>query len=369
MPEQIEPNNLEQDGGAVLDETGNDQTVPVPRYQVTSFGADYDVDGLVKRITRGDIFIPHFQRDYVWNISEASRFIESLLLGLPIPGIFLARDAVTNKLLVVDGQQRLKTLQFFYKGFFNPQEGELSHRVFKLTNVMPRFDGCTYEKLEEKDRLQLDNSILHATIIKQDAPENDDTSIYHIFERINTGGLKLTAQEIRYAAYYGTFTGLIEQLNDYPEWRSLFGKKNARLKDEELILRFLALYYDWNSYSKPMSEFLNKFALRHRNPPKEVLDNYKSKFTTAAKLLWDSLGAVAFRPERALNAAVFDSVMIGISRRLESRPVTDKKKLADAYFELLKTTEFNKYTSQSTADEVSVKTRMSLATNAFANVP
>ena len=86
----------------------------------SSYGADYPVDGLVKRINAEDIYIPEFQRGYVWSLNQASRFIESLLLGLPVPGIFVAKDEETKKLLVIDGQQRLKSLQFFYNGMFRP---------------------------------------------------------------------------------------------------------------------------------------------------------------------------------------------------------------------------------------------------------
>src|SRR3989304_6490807 len=89
-----------------------DELVPF-KYSITSYGADFDVDGLVKRIDRDDIFVPPFQRGYVWNINQASRFIESLLLGLPVPGIFLSKDD-DRKLLVIDGQQRLVTLARFY---------------------------------------------------------------------------------------------------------------------------------------------------------------------------------------------------------------------------------------------------------------
>src|SRR4051812_37743221 len=86
------------------------------KYSITSYGADYPVDGLVKRLESGSILIPTFQRGYVWKISEASRLIESLLLGLPVPGIFLAKEADSNRLLVIDGQQRLRSLQYFYGG-------------------------------------------------------------------------------------------------------------------------------------------------------------------------------------------------------------------------------------------------------------
>src|ERR1022692_4741098 len=102
----------------ILDQDELDEDVAPVQYDISTYGADYTVDGLVKRLQKGDIFIPDFQRDYVWNQSEASRLIESLLLGLPIPGVFLAKESENNKLLIIDGQQRLKSLQFFYEGFF-----------------------------------------------------------------------------------------------------------------------------------------------------------------------------------------------------------------------------------------------------------
>jgi len=92
---QIEPEGKEKqllDEDEVEDEAEKDETVRPVQYEITSFGADYDAEGLVKRLQRGDIYIPPFQRSFVWTQKEASRFIESLLLGLPVPGIFLARD-------------------------------------------------------------------------------------------------------------------------------------------------------------------------------------------------------------------------------------------------------------------------------------
>ena len=124
----------------VTDDAENDLTVPVIRYDITSFGADYDVDGLVRRMKRKEIYAPKFQRGYVWKIKEGSRFIESLLLGLPVPGIFLAKES-DNKFLIIDGQQRLKTLQFFFAGYFNPKDDEDKSQVFKLEEVQAPFNG------------------------------------------------------------------------------------------------------------------------------------------------------------------------------------------------------------------------------------
>lgn len=286
-------------------------------YGITSYGADFDVEGLVKRLRRGDIFIPSFQRDYVWNQGEASRLVESLLLGLPVPGVFLAKESDSNKLSVIDGQQRLKSLLFFYEGFFNPKEGDTRKRVFKLKNVQNRFDGKTYEDLEEEDRIKLDDSIIHATIIKQETPTDDNSSIYHVFERLNTGGRKLTPQEIRTAIYIGKLNDLIVELNEYPAWRELFGKKSNRLKDQEMILRFFAMYKSLDRYSKPLKEFMNKFNGQYRNPKDVELEELSSIFKRTTDVILKNIGKSAFRPDRVFNASAFEVLMVGIAKRID----------------------------------------------------
>ena len=269
----------------VLDEAEKDETVPVVHYEITSFGADYDVEGMVSRLKRGEIRTPDFQRGYVWNIKQASKFIESLLLGLPVPGVFLARETDTKKFIVIDGQQRLKTLQFFFDGNFNPKPEEATKKVFKLVDVQKQFVDLTYESLEAKDRIQLNNSIIHATIVKQDAPPDEDTSIYHIFERLNATGLKLTPQEVRAAAYHGPLIQLLKELNADPNWRRIYGKESIRLKDQELILRFLALYGESEKYEKPINEFMNKFAARHHAANTKFLQESRKIFTAAIALV------------------------------------------------------------------------------------
>lgn len=352
----------------VVDESENDLTAPTVRYEITSYGADYDVAGFVSRLQRADILIPPFQRDYVWRLPEASRFVESILLGLPVPGVFLAKDADSNRLLVIDGQQRLKTLQFFVEGFFNPKEGDKTRKVFKLSKVSTRFDGFTYKDLAESDRRNFDDYVLHATIVKQDKPTNDDTSIYHIFERLNTTGQRLSAQEIRVAVYRGHFLDLLEELNDNPDWRKVFGKPHPRLKDRELILRFLAFYSDADSYERPQVEFLSKFAAKNRNPKPEQLEAFRKVFGTTIKLISDALGRKAFRPERALNAAVFDSVMVGVARRLHRGSFPQPKQIKTAYRGLMKNKSYIKAVYGPTADKPFVEQRMRLAAAAFANV-
>src|SRR3989344_4521389 len=121
----------------------NDEIEVLPyKYLITNYGADYTVDGLIKRMRENSIEIPSFQRSYVWTLKQASRFIESLILGLPVPGVFFSREKNTEKLLVIDGQQRLLSLYYFYEGVFAEKK-----KIFSLEGVQPEFEGKTYKTL------------------------------------------------------------------------------------------------------------------------------------------------------------------------------------------------------------------------------
>jgi len=366
---EIETSSRLENEPLINDDADSDDLGLPDKYEITSFGADYDVEGMVRRIRKDTIIIPDFQREYVWSQSEASRFIESLLLGLPVPGVFLAKENETGKFIVIDGQQRLKSLQFFYDGYFNPSAGSSRRIVFALQKVQPKYEGLTYEDLDEKDRINLDNSIIHATIVKQDFPDDNDTSIYHIFERLNNGGQRLTAQEIRSAIYHGDLLDLIKELNLDENWRKVFGsqKNNKRLKDQELILRFLALYFNAENYERPMKDFLNIFAKRHVNATDEFIKTCKSVFLTTIEVIASAIER-PFRPERALNAAVFDSVMVGLAFRLALREDWEEAKIRAVYDDLLKNGEYLELVSRSTSDEKNVERRIELSKDYFSHV-
>lgn len=355
----------------VIDEADKDTTPAPVKYEISSYGADYDVEGLVRKIQRGDIVIPNFQRSYVWPYRDASRFIESLLLGLPIPGVFFAKERTSNKFLVIDGQQRLRTLQFFYEGFFNPKEGDKTKKVFQLSKsaaVADEFHGLTYATLSEEDRRKLDNSIIHATIVKQEHPRDGDTSIYHIFERLNNAGTRLTPQEIRVAIYHGPFIDLVKHLNNDENWRRVYGKLSTRLKDQELIVRFLALYLESQDYFRPMKEFLNVFSEKHQYADDAFLNSCESAFRMTIKVVYEALSERAFRPERALNAAVFDSTMCGIAWRLARSNDIDFDRLRSAYDGLIEDEVFLELVSSATSDLKNVAMRLKLTRALFVDV-
>ena len=344
----------------VIEDYRSDELSSV-RYEISTYGADYDVEGLVKRLKRGDILIPSFQRNYVWSQVEASRFIESLLLGLPIPSVFFAKESESNKLLVIDGQQRLKTLQFFFNGYFN-------NKPFKLAKVQKEFEGASYDSLSEPDRIKLNDSIIHAIIVKQESPDNDNTSIYHIFERLNSEGRRLTSQEIRTAVDHGDLIDLIKQLNEYPSWRKIYGKQSDILKDQELILRFLAFYFDLAKYEKPLEEFINKFSRKNRSPDPAFLQKAEEVFKRSIDIIFGSIGQSAFRPKRTINAAVFDSVMVSVARLSDSSPELDLDQISSSYQNLISDDDYINLIVGSTSDERNVKERFEKTWNALGSL-
>jgi uncharacterized protein with ParB-like and HNH nuclease domain len=333
------------------------------RYEISSYGADYDVDGLVKRVSKGDIKIPAFQRGYVWPIKQASRFIESLLLGLPVPGIFLSKEIDTNKLLVIDGQQRLTTLQAFYEGIFPSSKKE-----FSLVDVQSEFEGKTYKTLEDEHRRVLENSIIHATVVKQTDPADGGSGIYKIFERLNSSGLLLSPQEIRTAIYGGTLSALLSELNKNRKWRALFGPINKRMRDQELILRFFALAYSKIPYTRPMKSFLNDFMNESKNISEGSCKALAESFKGCVTVVHDHVGTKAFKPVSSFNAAVFDAMMVGLAKRLGSGPITDFDSFARAFSDVSKSGDFQQWTSRSTADDEIVKKRLQLTTDVFGRV-
>jgi hypothetical protein len=343
-------------------------------YSITAYGADYPVDSIVKRMKANDIVVPRFdwddekeksevvgfQREYVWSRPKADRFIESLLLGLPVPGIFLVKET-GGRLLVLDGHQRLFTLRAYYDGIIHGKE-------YKLESVQQQFLDKTYLKLDTEDRRRLDDSIIHATVIRQDKPSDDQSSIYLIFERLNTGGVTLQPQEIRAALYHGDFNRVLHTLNDNGSWRNLFGPKSARLKDIEMILRFFAFYYHRQDYASPMKDFLNRYMAKNKDLKHQDEKELTKLFEETTKAIEEGIGNKAFRPVRAVNAAVIDSLMVGVATRLKEGPIRKPEQLEKHYKTLLETLNYRAAIETGTSQEANVKNRLDLAIDEFASV-
>ena len=257
-----------------------------------------------------------------------------------------------GRLLVLDGQQRLKTLHAFY-------EGIIRDKRYALEYVQAAFKGMTYKSLDAEIRRKLDDSIIHATVVRQDEPSDDQSSVYMVFERLNTGGTALHPQEIRVALYGGVFINFLNKMNDFEAWRQVYGQKSKRFRDQELILRFFALLYTADQYQRPMKDFLNGYAGANRNFQLQSESEMKSIFEDTITTIHKSLGSKAFRLTNAINVAVMDSVMVGIARRIQTEgPIKDLKGVAIKYKELIENEEFLATVESGTTDPRSVEFRL-----------
>lgn len=366
VAEPANPTPVEEVDVDDVDFESDEEAIPFEQ-SISWYGADFTVNDVVYRLDNDDIYIPDFQRGFVWSRQKASRFIESLLLGLPVPGIFLATDE-NQRHIVVDGQQRLKSLKFFRNGYFN----EDKRRKFSLTGIESEFAGKTYESLSPNEQRKLNNSLLHATIVRQDRPSDNKSSIYLIFERLNTETVLLQPQEIRAAIYTGEFNDLLRSLNNNPHWRDLFGKVHNRMKDQELILRFLAMYFNWEKYQSPLTKFLNTYMGSNRHLETRSEKELGLAFESTMETIHKHLGPNAFKPSQSngrFTAAVFDSVAVGVAKRRERGDIQNAKALKSRYDSLFENEDYREATFAGTAHTAAAKQRLTIAIEAFADVP
>lgn len=157
----------------------------------------------------------------------------------------------------------LLTLQSFKKGVYNK-------RAFELKNVCEQFRGLSYEKLSDAQRRAFDNAFIQATVVNMDENPESREAVYQIFERLNSGGTQLTAHEIRVAIFTGSLVQELSKLNDNEHWRSIYGPKNRRLRDHELILRIIALYLNAQKYAAPLKSSLNRFMSENRGSGENI---------------------------------------------------------------------------------------------------
>lgn len=369
-PENSEPSVIDVSDRSLSDEELEDLIYVEPTPALVTYSTqDLSIDGLVKRLNRRSMLIPSFggndelvhvtgfQRGFVWTKAQMDRFIESLLLGYPVPGIFLVKQAPDNRMLILDGQQRLITLQRFYNGL---HEG----REFSLTYVGEEFRGLTYQTLDESMQFKLDDSYLQATIVSADGSPEIDDSIYQIFERLNSGGTQLTPHEIRVALYAGPLMASIETLNGEQDWRDLYGRRSKRIRDHELITRILAFYSAGDQYSKPLKSFLNAFALENR--PVDILDDPRAElFRGAIRALNQQVGPAAFRrlDSNQLNTAQAEAVCVAAMEAIDGS--TLPQNLPARINALLQNDDFLRHTARSTADREAVDRRLELAREAL----
>jgi hypothetical protein len=325
-------------------------------YDIASYPSDLTLSVVNEMWVNEDILIPSFQRNFVWSIKQSSSLIESFLLGLPVPQVFFHVDE-NNKSQVIDGQQRIMSIIYYIDGYFGSENFQGKKQVFRLQglNEDSPFAKKRFEDLDKVQQRKLTSSVLRAINIRQLNPKGETTSIYHIFERLNTGGTPLTPQEIRNCVFRGKLIDILRDLNENKNWRKILGKPTYDIhqKDIELILRIFGLAYFFNDYEKPMKEFLNKTMNRERHGISQHVKSFVSSFHRIAEIIVSSFGERPFHIRGPLNSSVLDSVFATLLQAKKDLP----NDLYGRYQKLKGDKNFIVTTSYNTSDLSFVKNR------------
>jgi len=303
----------EEDGDAYSDDS---------LFRISSYGADLSFRELIERYEDEELLKPELQRNYVWDRTEASRFIDSILLGLPVPSIFLAQQP-DERLLIVDGYQRIMTVHNYVKGIFST-DGKV-FRLSRSEKINSRWRGKAFTELTDTEQRKIRNTTIHAIIFIQQEPQNDDTSLFQVFERINTSGRSLMPQEIRNCVAQGKLNSLLFESNKNHKWREIFGleKPDARMRDMEYILRFFALssrkFKEDNRERISLRRFLDLYMKENQNPTDEQVEQFSVRFNNSIELIHNTFGTSAFHnispttPDKLVekfSPTIFDSILI-----------------------------------------------------------
>lgn len=230
--------------------------------EVAITASDWTTETILNQISKGNIELnPKFQRRSAWKDNRKSQFIESIILGLPIPQIVLAQSKKERgKFLVLDGKQRLLSI----REFTYTDSVEIDQTPLRLKDLRIRKDlvGKTFQEIStnaeyEEDIFNFENQTIRTVVIKNWPDEN---FLYNVFLRLNTGSVQLSPQELRQALHPGDFVFYITRISgELESLREIFKKAEPdfRMRDAELLVRFFAFRYFIIDYAGSLKKFLD----------------------------------------------------------------------------------------------------------------
>jgi uncharacterized protein with ParB-like and HNH nuclease domain len=367
---------------------GND--ISFSEYDISASPNDFNIGTLFDFINSGIVKIPGFQRNYVWDIKRASKLIESIIIGIPIPQIFLFEEG-RNRFVVIDGQQRYMTIYYFKRKRFPKEDKRFELRQifdrhagipdailndndyfvdFNLHLADPKpgrknkYNKSNYYTLDENDITTFDLRTIRNIIIKQNAPDDGNSIAFEIFNRLNSGGVNLKPQEIRTSLFHSSFYDSLYALNLNEKWREMTPQlePDLHMKDIEILLRGFAMLIMKQEYSPSMTQFLNRFSMKARKFPQENIDYLNqlfSKFVTHCVGLDKKL---FFNKSGRFNISVYESIFYAVCKDAFDETSLNIRNITLQSVEKLKSDPgFVDSTQSNTASNSNVTKRLDLA--------
>jgi len=329
-------------------------------FESVVLNADWTIETINLQVAKKNIDLsPRFQRRAAWDQIRKSRLIESIIVGMPVPNIVLAEDKhQRGKFIVIDGKQRLISLNTFI------------NNEYALSGLDLRTDlnGKRFDDLDRADRDSFENSTLRSTVIKN---WRDEEFLYVIFYRLNSGSLPLSPQELRKALIGGK---LIDHIDSYitesVSFQKIFGQGlDKRMRDSELVLRFLAFHNFLPTYQGDFKRFLDNTTRLFEDNWDAAQDDLRESLQTLDMALDASariFGDDAFKKwlgdkyERVMNRAIFDCIIRFFSSNMvRDLSLLKKDEVLDAFKDLCLDRDFRESIEKTTKTQKATFHRIS----------
>lgn len=344
---------------------------PPPERRIFTQPYDLSLQTLIEQWDSGSLELPELQREYVWDNGRASRLIESFILNIPVPPVYFAErhDAVLE---IIDGHQRVKSVVRFIKNEF----------ALIGLRVLSEYMRKRFHQLPEREKRFLKSRSIRAVVISHESHPNMK---FEVFERLNTGGIALNAQELRNSLYRGAFNRRLKELVRDEPFRQCIGtnKPRRRMVDEELVLRWFATYDELVNYRPPLKRFLNEYMHKHKDESQVWLDQRTARFRETMRRISQLLAEQAFRLidaegnplkdsegrplPRGVNRAIFDAQSLAFSWVVTPSGQENRRLILRSIAEILERENFQDAVRRATGDRTRLRLRIKLMVEALAN--
>jgi uncharacterized protein with ParB-like and HNH nuclease domain len=343
-----------------------EQEITETRNSLSTDRLDMSFGEIISMYERGEIIIdPEFQRLFRWTDYQKTRFVESLLLGIPIPPIFVAEDQ-NGRWELVDGLQRLSTILSYF-GLLKSST-EKNDWALEKGELVKTFEGYTCDNLPLKFQLNIKRAVCRVEVIKWNSQID---MRYELFNRLNTGGSPLTDQEIRnciFRGISGDFNAFLKEIayrSDFVELVVPTERQRSELYLEELVLRFASLYGNAHNVKQNISIHMTEFM---RDAVKNSDFNYNDRKNLLIRVinLLKPLGRDVFRARNGgFSTSLFEAVTIGVAMNVDYYETVSKDDVWKR-IELLKgNKDFQKNTGTASNNKVRIANRIRIAEDIF----
>lgn len=340
--------------------------IPPEQRKLYTESSDFTVETLVSKLKNSSIYIPDFQRKYVWSDIQASKLIESLIIQCPIPVIYLNQEK-DETYSVIDGNQRVTSLKRYLSDEFQ----------LKGLTAYSELEGLSFSQLDPRFQRHINNRTIRCISISR---ETHPQVKFDVFERLNSGSVKLNKQELRHGLYYGTLIKSAKNLvakTEITKYVLAIDNKNKRMKAEEFILRFWTLSQGFENYKGSLAASINSY-IENNNNSKEI-DELERIFKETFQLVINSFGDFSFLTiekdasenlrKGKFNAALYDALMVGFYKNHINKTLiisNEKSENIEKLYHLFETDPiFVKHISQATGNKNAIKYRIEAIQKVF----